>query len=263
TNRECPFHCLMCDLWKNTTDKSVNKGDIPEQIKHALKHLPPARHLKLYNSGSFFDRNAIPESDYKNIASAVESFETLVVESHPAFIDERCISFRKMLKPELQVAMGLETVNEEVLRKLNKRMTIADYSDSVSFLKGNGISSRTFILLKPPFMDENEGVFWAKKSVDFAFQSGTDCATIIPVRPGNGAMDSLMSNGFYNPPDIRSLEEVAEYGIRLKAGRVFADLWDIEQFPCCNKCKSARINRLAAMNITQNIPDPVICDCRH
>ncbi|HMC65711.1 MAG TPA: hypothetical protein VKI65_12295, partial [Gemmataceae bacterium] len=21
TNRECPFRCLMCDLWKNTTDQ--------------------------------------------------------------------------------------------------------------------------------------------------------------------------------------------------------------------------------------------------
>ena len=23
TNRECPYHCLMCDLWKNTTDKPL------------------------------------------------------------------------------------------------------------------------------------------------------------------------------------------------------------------------------------------------
>ncbi|MCA9072398.1 MAG: hypothetical protein KDA84_25915, partial [Planctomycetaceae bacterium] len=26
TNRECPFRCLMCDLWKNTTDESVPPG---------------------------------------------------------------------------------------------------------------------------------------------------------------------------------------------------------------------------------------------
>ena len=26
TNRECPFHCLMCDLWKNTTDSQLNPG---------------------------------------------------------------------------------------------------------------------------------------------------------------------------------------------------------------------------------------------
>ena len=33
TNRECPWHCLMCDLWKNTTDTSVPKGAIPRQIE--------------------------------------------------------------------------------------------------------------------------------------------------------------------------------------------------------------------------------------
>ena len=43
TNRECPFHCLMCDLWKNTTDVSLPAGAIPEQIEWALKQLPEAR----------------------------------------------------------------------------------------------------------------------------------------------------------------------------------------------------------------------------
>jgi hypothetical protein len=29
TNRECTFRCLMCDLWKNTTDNTVPEGAIP------------------------------------------------------------------------------------------------------------------------------------------------------------------------------------------------------------------------------------------
>lgn len=60
TNRECSYHCLMCDLWKNTTDVSVPAGAIPVQIEKALNELPDVKHLKLYNSGSFFDRRAIP-----------------------------------------------------------------------------------------------------------------------------------------------------------------------------------------------------------
>ena len=51
TNRECPYRCLMCDLWKNTLETSVAPGQIPEQIRWALAQLPPARHLKLYNAG--------------------------------------------------------------------------------------------------------------------------------------------------------------------------------------------------------------------
>ncbi|MBS1232019.1 MAG: Radical superfamily protein, partial [Bacteroidetes bacterium] len=120
TNRECPFHCLMCDLWKNTTDVSVPAGAVPEQIEWALKQLPEARNLKLYNSGSFFDERAIPEEDYTSIASLVKNFETVIVESHPRLINEKCLIFRDMLKPDLQIALGLETVHTEVLRKLNK-----------------------------------------------------------------------------------------------------------------------------------------------
>ena len=69
TNSECPFYCLMCDLWKNTTDFRVEPGAIPHQINYALQRLPHgATQLKLYNSGNFFDKGAIPESDYRQIA---------------------------------------------------------------------------------------------------------------------------------------------------------------------------------------------------
>ena len=42
TNRECPFHCLMCDLWQNTLTESVAPGRIPAQIDFALLRLPAA-----------------------------------------------------------------------------------------------------------------------------------------------------------------------------------------------------------------------------
>ena len=39
TNRECPFHCLMCDLWKNTTDQTVPAGAIPDQIEIGFRKI--------------------------------------------------------------------------------------------------------------------------------------------------------------------------------------------------------------------------------
>jgi hypothetical protein len=261
TNRECPFHCLMCDLWKNTTDKSVSAGDIPDQIEGALKQMPEAKHLKLYNSGSFFDKKAIPEEDYRRIASLVSSFETVIVESHPKFINERCLRFRDMIKPELHVAIGLETVHPEILLKLNKQMSLDDFKNSVNYLTQNQISSRAFILLKLPFMSETEGIYWAKKSIDFAFNVGVECCTIIPVRAGNGAMDLLMEKGDFSLPNIHSLETVLEYGISLNAGRVFADIWDLGLFSNCKKCIDQRTGRLTDMNLRQRITSRVTCSC--
>jgi hypothetical protein len=253
----------MCDLWKNTTDESVAIGSIPNQIEWALEQMPAVKHLKLYNNGSFFDGRAVPEEDYKSIASLVKDFETVIVESHPRLINEKCLNFRNMLKPDLHVAIGLETVHPWILLKLNKQMTLDDFSNSVSYLTKNGISSRAFILLRPPLLSESEGIFWAERSIDFAFSAGIECCIIIPVRAGNGAMDELMEKGYFSLPDIQSLETVLEYVIGLKAGRVFADVWDLAQFSSCKKCIDKRTDRLVSMNLNQIILKPVEYTCNH
>jgi hypothetical protein len=261
TNRECSYRCLMCDLWKNTTDITLPVGVIPDQIEWALERMQYAKHLKLYNSGSFFDGRAVPEEDYERIASLVSHFETVIVESHPRLIGKRTLHFRDMLKPDLHVALGLETVKSDLLLRLNKKMTLQDFTHAVGFLSSNGILSRAFILLRPPFLSEEDGIYWAERSLDFAFRIGVECCTIIPVREGNGAMDILLEQGHFARPDIRSLETVLEYGIGLNSGRVFADLWDLKLFSNCSKCFDKRTERLNIMNLGQIIPDPIKCDC--
>ena len=161
------------------------------------------------------------------------------------------------------MAIGLETVHPEVLQKLNKRMKLADFERSVSFLRSNGISSRAFILLRPPFLSESEGVFWAKKSLDYAFRLGVSSCTVIPVRSGNGAMEVLAAKKYFEQPGIESLESVIEYGIGLDTGPVFADICDIELFSSCDKCFNQRKHRLTEMNLYQKKIAPVKCTCKY
>jgi radical SAM enzyme (TIGR01210 family) len=251
----------MCDLWKNTTDFRVPAGAIPSQIEWALDHAGQAKHIKLYNSGNFFDSQAIPPEDYKKIASLLSDFETVIVESHPKLINEKVLRFRDMLKAELQVAIGLETAHKEVLHLLNKKMNLQDFKIAVQFLGQNNILTRAFILLRPPFQTEPEGVEWAKRSIDYAVNCGVECCVIIPTRTGNGAIERLQEADFFSPPDIKSLEEVVDYGMGLKKGRVFADLWDLEQFSTCSTCFEDRLKRLKRSNDLQQIQNPIICFC--
>lgn len=253
TNRECPFRCLYCDLWKNTLDERLSPGMIPEQIRFAMNECPPAQHIKLYNSGNFFDLNAIPPEDYAEIAVLIADFETVIVESHPLLIGRRCWEFQEKLRPKLHVAMGLETVHPEVLSRLNKRMTLEDFSRATKELLERGISVRTFILLRPPFLSESEGVYWAKRSIDFAFDNGVECCAVIPTRAGNGIMEQLERDGLFASPTLDSLEEVHEYGLSRNSGRVFVDLWDSERLFANIPNARARIDRLARMNLTQLI----------
>jgi archaeosine synthase beta-subunit len=259
TNRECPFRCLMCDLWKNTTDERVPEGAILAQIEWALERMPAVQHLKLYNSGNFFDPQAIPPAELPRIAERLGALETLIVECHPCMIGRRCFEFQERLRPALDVAMGLETVHPDVLRRLNKRMTLADFEHAADQLRKHGMAVRAFILLRPPFLDEAEGLLWAKRSLDFAWDAGVECCVIIPTRGGNGAMERLRAEGSFEPPRLESLEAAVEYGLQKRRGRVFADLWDIECLLRCPSCGPERARRLRAMNITQTIPPSVDC----
>ncbi len=262
TNRECPFRCLMCDLWRHTTEQPVPPGAIPAQIRAGLSGLPEIWRLKLYNGGSFFDPGAIPPEDYPEIAGIVRSFKFLLVESHPAFIGDRTLKFMELLQGDeglgrnrtvplqLQVAMGLETVHPEVLPRLNKQMTLDDFQRASQFLLSHGISVRAFILLRPPFLSEEEGVEWACRSIDFAFENGVSVCSVIPVRGGTPAMDKLAASGQFAEPSVESLESVLSFGIGRGKGLVFADLWDLERFSTQTGFPEHR-ERLNRMNLRQ------------
>lgn len=264
TNRECPFRCAMCDLWRSTLTESVPAGAIPEQIDMALRQLGPAQVVKLYNSGSFFDPRAIPPGDYPAIAARVRNFDRVIVECHPAFVSEACVAFRDLLAGRLEVALGLETVQPEVLHKLNKRMTLDQFAAAARFLRSHDIDLRTFILMQPPFMRKEEALDWAQRSLDFAVACGATAATLILTRGGNGAMETLAAAGLFAAPELRLLEEAAAYGLRLQRMRVFADLWDVPRGRECAHCFDARVQRLREMNLRQSLSGAVPCDacCR-
>ncbi len=250
TNRECPFRCLMCDLWKNTLETRIEPGKIAEQIRWGLSKLPAGQHLKLYNSGNFFDPAAIPPEDYPAIAQIAAAFERLIVECHPRLVGRRCQEFRRSVACDLEIAMGLETVHPEVLPRLNKQMTLDDFASATRRLRDDGVSVRAFILIRPPFLSDEEGEEWARKSIDFAFSVGVECCSLIPTRSGNGVMEKLAHNQQFAPPSLEASERTFEYGLSLNAGRVFLDLWDIEKLKGAD---SRRIARLRKMNLNQTI----------
>ncbi len=198
TNRECPWRCLMCDLWKNTLREETQVGAIPAQIDYALDRLPPARQIKLYNSGSFFDRKAIPTQDYAAIAARLAAFERVIVECHPFLIGDECFRLRDRIGGRLEVAMGLETVHSNILERLNKRMTLEQFQASAARLRENDVDLRVFVLVKPPFMKEKEATEWAARALDFAFDCGATAVTLIPTRAGNGAMEELAAGGDFH-----------------------------------------------------------------
>jgi len=277
TGRECPWRCVMCDLWRYTTAADTPPGAIPSQVAAARERLrseqPPVTHIKLYNAGSFFDPRAVPEQDYEAVAAAVAGFTQIVVESHPAFAGARVDHFLDALDVhrssdgtagQLEVAMGLETVHPAALERLHKRMTVDQFVDAANGLTRRGVAVRVFLLIAPPFVPPDEQDAWLLESIDAAFSCGAAVVTLIPTRDGNGAMEALFTDGSFRPPRLADIERSvglahARAGHR---GRLFVDLWNLKRFSDCPACFSARRGRLHVMNLEQRIPAPITCE-RH
>jgi len=260
TNRECPYRCVMCDLWRNTLAVSVPSGAIARQIDVALAALPAAATVKLYNSGSFFDHRAIPPDEYEAIARRLRGFDRVIVECHPSLVGDDVLRFRDLLEGRLEVAMGLETAHPAVLEQLNKRMTLESYIAATERLRGYGVDTRAFVLVQPPFLPAAEAVDWAVRSAAFAFEHGAGAVSLIPVRAGNGALDAMVADGSFREPHLSTLEDAFDAALALGAGRVFADTWDLARFSSCARCIDARLRRLMDMNLTQRLIARAGCD---
>ena len=184
TGRECPWRCVMCDLWRYTTEEDTPTGAIPAQLDQLLAELDARPEeaspsvVKLYNAGSFFDPRAVPVSDYDAIASRLAEFDHVVVESHPALVGPALDQLRDVLARHtrpghapvgLEVAMGLETAHPISLARLHKRMTLEDFRRAAEYLKAREVALRVFVLVHPPFIPSAEREESLARSVDFAF----------------------------------------------------------------------------------------------
>ena len=276
TGRECPWRCVMCDLWQHTTTTDTPAGAIPAQLA-AARLMLEERHdtvtqVKLYNAGNFFDPRAVPESDYESIAAALAGFDRVIVESHPALIGSRLDRFLEMLtavraeasRPiQLEVAIGLETAHPVALERLNKRMTVDEFGVAAATLKGRGVALRVFLLISPPFVLPGEQETWLLRSLDVAFSCGATVVSLVPTRSGNGAMEALAAEESFRAPDLQEIERSIDSALScVHEGRVFVDLWDLRRFARCPHCFDARRARLHAINLNQHrLPFPSCPHC--
>lgn len=280
TGRECPWRCVMCDLWQYTTTTDTPAGAIAHQVRQAIDHLDatgdrPAV-LKLYNAGSFFDPHAVPEADYDAIAEAVRGFGRVIVESHPRLVGERLERLRAACRraagdgpaPAIEVAMGLETAHPQALDALHKGVTLDQFAQAAATVRASGTDLRVFVLVGVPFIAAEAQAEWVRRSVQAALTYGAAVVSLIPTRAGNGAIDSLEAMGAWVPPTLTDLEAALDTCMPLGRAsstpgvfeaRVCADLWNVDHLATCDACRPARRARLVAMNLQQRVLPRVAC----
>ena len=261
TGAECPFTCSFCDLWQWTIDGPTPPGALTSQLESVLKALdgPVPDRLKIYNASNFFDQRAVPSEELLGIATLAAPFPAVTVESHANTIGSQTLAFARQIPGRLEVAAGLETIHPVAAAQLNKRLDLARFDAAARFLSDNDIDLRVFVLLGTPYVPAEESVAWTVRSVEYAVERGASVVSIIPVRGGNGEMERLQALGHFAPPTLSQLEAALDRCLQFTGTVVTADLWDVEQLPACEHCRSERIERLRRLNIAGRAAPQIDC----
>lgn len=266
---ECPYRCRMCDLWRYTVDGPTPVGAIARQVQSAMADVAHRDWVKLYNASNFFDPRAVPRDDWPAICACIDGFERVIVENHPAIGLDAARAFASELGTQLEVAMGLETVDPQAMALMRKGFTLETFQQTASALRQAGIDLRCFVLLQPPGVPPDQAVASALETIDFAASCGARHISLIPLRAGNGWIDELVLRGDVALPTAATVEALLEAvasrqstaAARAETVITF-DLWNWSSLGgLCTACTQPRHQRLEHWNRTQTLSPPPTCPC--
>lgn len=195
--------CFACG-WGRLASPRLGIHELKKKIDdlfHEMKN-EKADRLKVFASGSFLDDAQFPKAIRKYIArSCADARIGLVVESRPEFITkENMEDFRGA---KLTVAIGLESGDDNVLKKYNKGFATEDYVRAAKILHESSFRLRTYLMVGLPFGSAES----LRKSVELADMCG-DEIVLINVFPHSAApLSELWLRGGWKPLDKKQFEE--------------------------------------------------------
>ncbi|MCL4327487.1 MAG: archaeosine biosynthesis radical SAM protein RaSEA [Candidatus Thermoplasmatota archaeon] len=201
--------CSMCGYF-NDVNTNVSSDDIISQIDRLMEFLSDQKVLKVFTSGSFLDSREVPEEAFNYFMKRIpEKVDKLLVESRTEFITDSNMKKMRDSGVNVRIAIGVESTNDRIIREsVNKGTTFRKFLDAASIVKKYDLELRSYLLLKPPFVNEEIAVRDAIKSV-------FDCASVaddISVNPmniqKNTLVEKLWKRGQYRPPWLWSVARV-------------------------------------------------------
>jgi radical SAM enzyme (TIGR01210 family) len=257
--------CIMCGYNEKASDRSITGENILSQFEVAWKSFDNQSIVKVYTSGSFIDENEVPSNAREEILNRVKgSGAKMLFESRPEFVKPETIKECAGICPDIEVALGLESANDRILSKsISKGFTFADYEGAAKAVLAAGATVRTYLLLKPPFLTEQEAIDDTLQSISKA----APYSRVITVNPVNvqrrTRLEKLWKNWAYRPPWLWSVIEVlnrAEAGDSLLFSSMVGAGSDHGPHNC-GTCDSDFISSIDGFNLTQDRKKLDRCDC--
>ncbi len=154
--------CIFCSFSKKPDIISPDFGRLKRQLDSKLTR--KYHTLKYLNSGSFLDKNQIPEDFQKYLIKRCidTGIKELVIECRAEHITPGSLKTikdaSKSQKLKIYFALGLEVADNKILKKICKGFTTDDYLNAVSVLKRHGFYIRTYLMANLPYIGNHENL---------------------------------------------------------------------------------------------------------
>jgi len=269
--------CMMCGhLAKQTRmDKSISVGDYLKQFEEEFEKIDFKMNpiLNLYNNGSFINDNEIPPEARKGMLKKINKnpyIKMLVLETRPEFVTEEKVGEIRRLIPNkhVELGVGLEMKND-FLRGIciNKGFSLKRF-DSAARIITRHLNLRAYVLLKPLFLTEREGIENAIETIEYAFERGTTTVSLEACTIQDFTlMKYFYERGLYSPPWLWSILEVVK-GVK-RPGKLIVGLFKFFPSPTavpnnCDRCNEKVMEKIIQYNRTL---DPkafnrLTCECK-
>jgi radical SAM enzyme (TIGR01210 family) len=271
--------CTMCSYLLDGSKSSLSTEQLLQQFSVAYGKLDDAKPpftVKLYTSGSFLDPEEVPIDARDEILRKIASDERVrevVIESRAQYIDEDVVSSVKSLLADCRIEIGLGVESSaDVIRSLciNKGSSTKQIRNAIDVCKTKDIGIRAYVLLKPPFLTEQEALKDAKQTVLDVAEWGVSTVSINPVNVQRYTLvERLWERGQYRPPWLWSLIQLLVES-RLKLDRAINIVCDPvaggkrRGVHNCGQCDDKIVNRIREFSLTQNetVFEEIQCECK-
>ena len=206
--------CTFCGYFNDTRD-DIESPELHSQWEYAKKKFNDfADHgmVKVYTSGSLLeDREIAVDFQETVLRDCHELGKELIIESRTEQLNPEKLAWAKKINPSFTVAIGLEALDDEVLRfHINKGFSLKSWYRAVENLRAENLRIKAYLMFKPPFMSEGDAlehcIRWVKGVAEDA-----DEISINPMNIQRGTViDRLFRGNDYRPPWLWSLVELIE-----------------------------------------------------
>ncbi|NJE08780.1 TIGR01210 family radical SAM protein [Thermococcus sp. M39] len=211
--------CYMCSYPASAPKNPWSQEEIIEYVKKALKKIEGKERVavRIFTSGSFLDDGELKPETRKEIFKLLAEYnniEEIVIESRSELVRYDAVKeLADIVKDRhFEVAIGLETANDDIADvSINKGNTFEQFVKASEEIRSAGAKVKTYLLLKPIFLSERDGIEDIKESIKKAAPyTDTFSINVTNIQKGT-TYERLWEKNEYRPPWLWSVIDILKW----------------------------------------------------